>query len=78
MDEETMIRSCEHVCLPVVFRDAVGENVEVGVEVLVVGGGCERGRSGGRERRVVLGMDFWGRRGMEMCWDGGIEVVGRG
>lgn len=69
-----MIRACEHVRLPVVFRDVCGECVEVVVEVLVVGGNG----AGKRGHRVVLGMDFWGRRDMRVCWDRGREGEWKG
>ena len=69
-----MIRACEHVRLPVVFRDVCGECVEVVVEVLVVGGNG----AGKRGHRVVLGMDFWGRRDMRVCWDRGRDGEWKG
>tara|TARA_R110002060_G_scaffold6482_5_gene9843 strand:+ start:241 stop:486 length:246 start_codon:yes stop_codon:yes gene_type:complete len=69
-----MIRAFEHLRLPVVLRDVCGECVEVVVEALIVGGN----RGGKRGHRLVLGMDFWGRRDMRVCWDTGDDREWKG
>jgi len=63
------VKQDQKVRMPVIFKDVLGEKVEMSVEVGITENTVLEKEDGGGGR-VLLGMDWWAGRKLRLVWAG--------